>query len=217
MNKIGADVNDEQCPEQTSVFILSFSGLESHPVHRGSCGSDLMDSCWWRWPLLAFSLWWWCCCWAATSTWCPLTPPPGSSCHATGSPTWRTVAARRTLLTVESSATFGISSASVGLWCGSKCTTEICQILSDSNLDGVSRLHPRVDNTFRERKRPSDANYLHVHWFWIFPLKSGHHFLSLFKFCPWQFMSGDQTMWLHPSVFWTNFLCLGFNATFISM
>lgn len=149
-HKIGDDVDDECCSGQRKppVFILYFSGLASHPASHGSCGSEWTGSCWRRWPLLVFSLWWWCCCWAATSTWCPLTAPPGSSCRVTGSPTWRTVGARRTRLTAESSATFGISSASVGRWCGSKRTTEIPQILSDlAPRMARPRLHRSADNT----------------------------------------------------------------------
>lgn len=115
---------------------LLVPGLDCHPASRGSCGSERTGSCWRRWALLGFSLWWWWCCWAATSTWCLSTAPPGSSCRVTGSRTWRTAGTRRTRLTEESSATCGISSASAGRWCGSRCTTTKPRTQSKLWLDG---------------------------------------------------------------------------------
>lgn len=130
------------------VFVLNtsayLSGLASHPPSHGSCGSESMGSCWRCLVSLVFSLWWWFCCWAATSTLSPSTAPPGSSCHVTGSRTWRTVETRRTPLIAESSATCGISSASAGRWCGSRCTagTETPQIPYDLQPDSrKSELH----------------------------------------------------------------------------
>lgn len=110
---------------------IRLAGPDCHRASPGLCGLGLTVSSWQAWPLLVFSLWWLGCCWAATSTWCPSTAPPGSSCHGTGSPTWRTVTVSTARSTVESSATSGTSSASAGPWCGSKCTFATARVLSD--------------------------------------------------------------------------------------
>lgn len=115
---------------QSSVC-LSGTGRASLLPPHGNCGLCRMASCWQHsgWPGCFQVLL--CSCLDAICILPAATPPPGSSCLATASPTSNTAMQRKTPSTEVPSATFGTSSACVGLWLGRECTPSSEQVQRD--------------------------------------------------------------------------------------
>lgn len=114
-----------------SCVCLCGTGQASFPPPRGNCGLCRMASCWWRLGSPGCSRVLLCSCSDATCISPPATPPPGSSCLATASPTSNTVMQRKTHLTEVRSVTCGTFSACVGLWLGRECTPSSGQAQHD--------------------------------------------------------------------------------------
>lgn len=195
----------------TDLFPLVSSGRGSVTCPPGSCGF-IPTACCWPWPCCWLCSRWSCCsCSAPTSTWFLSTPPPGSSCRATVSPTSSTVALMKTPSTAAPSTTFGVSSACGAQWCGNRCTSgraatksnNTHQVLTDWK-DWISLMKNFSGSVDHTHTWPQTINYPCVQFTFVEALVLCHNISLLWHLSCW-FSTRAGLCWVYVVLLWGQF------------